>query len=215
MQWTFAGKAWELSPFGEFLVTAGFILAFILVFIRLSKKVQTDATKLKDLDKTQPATREQPAKDSKPSGYLTAKEKATLRPPVPELDLIDCAKIAKLTIESFDTSELLEIAHLIPKNEIPTALEASHEKLKPSYVLNLKSHYKGLGFEAVSTEQLRPALDRCMKYGFEGILKLESLQQIVSKENSLPSDADKNRSSKPIRKGRKWHDISADGGLDK
>ena len=206
MEWTFAGKAWELSPLGEFLVAASFIFAFVFFWVSWSKRTATDG-----IEKTQPATAEQPAKNSKPSAYLTAKEKAALRPPVPELDLIDCAKIAKQTIIHFDTSELLEIAHLIPQREIMKALADAHEKLHSLYEFNIKTHYKNLGVDVVHDQQLEPAIDKCMTYGMEGIVKLDAIQNLLPETSSLADYEREDSNSKTIKKGRNWRDISRDG----
>ena len=59
--------------------------------------------------------------------------------------------------------------------------------------------------------QLKPAVDRCMKYGLEGIVKLDAIQPLLPNNHPLVAHESDDTTSRTIKKGRKWRDISKDG----
>ena len=91
------------------------------------------------------------------------------------------------------------------------ALTDAHEKLRSIYELNIKTHYKDLGVDVVHDRQLGPAVDRCMKYGLEGIVKLDAIQPLLPSNPPLVAHKSNDGNSKTIKKGRNWRDISRDG----
>ena len=141
-------------------------------------------------------------KKSSEAAQKSKQNKIESKKVIPKLDIVESAKIAQQTIKSFNPDELLEVSDFIPKSEIMEALQGLHERLRPTYEYNLIKHYENkLQIKNVTEEEIASQVSRCMKQGFEGILKLEELQ-------GLFGDGVEKNLGRTISKRRSWSEIS-------